>query len=165
MKLNTTIFAIVISWFSVQAWAVDSHCAEDETIVFNCSTGKKVVSVCASKAISASTGYVQYRFGKLESPELILPATKSPPTADIQANSLTFAGGGGAYIRFKRDEHSYVVYTAIGRGWGEKAGVAVEINQQLQANLTCKKSVLSELGPDFFEQAGIKTDSAGFDIP
>jgi len=165
MKLSATIFAMVISWFSGQAWALETHCASDETIVFNCRTGKKVVSICASKAISANTGYVQYRFGKLKRPELILPATKSPPTADIQANSLTFAGGGGAYIRFKRDEHSYVVYTAIGRGWGEKAGLAVEINHQLQANLTCKKSVQSELGPDFFNQAGIKIDSTGFDIP
>jgi hypothetical protein len=165
MRLRTTIFTIVIYWFSQRVAAVETHCATDELIVFNCSTGKKIVSVCASKTMSATSGYLQYRFGRKGSPELIYPEVKIPPKVDIQANTLTFAGGGGAYIRFKRDRHSYVVYTAIGRGWRDKAGIAVEIDHKLQVNLACKKPVLSELGPDYFDQAGLVKDQVGFDLP
>ena len=68
-------------------------------------------------------------------------------------------------MRFKRDTFAYVVYTAIGRGWGEKAGVAVEKDNKLQANLVCNKPVQSELGPDFFDQAGLAEDQAGFELP
>jgi hypothetical protein len=147
------------------AGAVESHCEQDESIIFNCRTGKKIVSVCASKTISASSGYLQYRFGPKGAPELILPATKIPLNADIQADTLTFAGGGGAYIRFKQAPYGYVVYTAIGRGWGDKAGIAVEKNNGLQVNLNCKKPVLSELGPDFFDKAGLSKDQIGFELP
>ncbi len=165
MRLRTIIFIIVFCGFSQLIAAVETHCATDELIVFNCSTGKKIVSVCASKSMSSTYGYLQYRFGRKGSPELIYPEVKIPPNTDIQANTLTFAGGGGAYIRFKRDQQSYVVYTAIGKGWGEKAGIAVEIDHKLQVNLTCKKPVLSELGPDYFDQVGLVKDQVGFDLP
>ena len=165
MRLSTAIFVTMFCGYAQLVGAVESHCAKDESTIFNCSVGKKIASVCASKSISATSGYLQYRFGRKGSPELILPAAKTPPNADIQANTLTFAGGGGAYIRFKRGSYGYVVYTAIGRGWGEKAGIAVEKDNRLQVKLTCKKPVLSELGPDFFDQAGLLKDQIGFELP
>ncbi|MBK8817401.1 MAG: hypothetical protein IPN42_18795 [Methylococcaceae bacterium] len=146
--------------------AVETHCTKNETIVFSCRTGSKIVSVCASKTIASGSGYLQYRFGPKKKPELIYPENQLPSAkTNIQADTLTFAGGGGAYLRFKREEYGYVIYTAIGRGWGEKAGVVVERNNASQVNLPCKKPVVSELGPDFFEQAGILKDTLGFDIP
>ena len=165
MRLGTAFLAISVCACSHPSGAVGTHCANDETIIFNCSVGKKIVSVCASKNVSAASGYLQYRFGRKGSPELIYPENKLPPAANIQANTLTFAGGGGAYIRFKRDAFAYVVYTAIGRGWGEKAGVAVEKDNKLQINLACDKPVQSELGPDFFDQAGLAEDQTGFELP
>ncbi|MGZ5001204.1 MAG: hypothetical protein ACXV7F_12970 [Methylomonas sp.] len=165
MRLITSILAIFLCGFSAWVGAAESHCATDELVVFNCSLGKKIVSVCASKSISATSGYLQYRFGPKGSPELIYPADKTVPNADILAETLSFAGGGGAYIRFKRGRYGYVVYTAIGRGWGEKAGLVVEKNLKLQAHLPCQLPVQSELGPDFFEQAGLSKDPIGFELP
>lgn len=150
---------------SLSANPVPSHCSEDEWTVFNCQAGTKIASVCASPALSKGSGYLQYRFGSKEVPELVYPENKRVPDSTILANTLTFAGGGGAYLRFKRGRYGYVAYTAIGRGWGEKAGVAVEKDQQIIVNLPCHKPVISELGSDFFDRAGITRDAVGFDLP
>ena len=159
------VWFVALSVFSCFAGATGSHCGNDEALVFNCAVGKKTVSVCGLKPLSGAGQHLQYRFGKLGAPELVFPAQPLGPDETIQANTLTYSGGGGAYIRFKRADYGYVVYTAIGKGWGEKAGVAVEKDGKLQANLSCKKPVQSELGPDLFDQVGLTKDEEGFDLP
>jgi hypothetical protein len=146
------------------AETVASHCSAHEQTLFNCGTGSKTVSVCATLDLSAAAGSVQYRFGPVGAPELVYP-----PAAGWRAQTrgavLTFAGGGGAYLAFTNGPYRYVVYTAIGRGWGEKAGVAVEKSGKRMASLPCKGKETSELGPDLFVKAGIAEDTAGFDPP
>ena len=46
-----------------------------------------------------------------------------------------FAGGGGAWVAFHRPPYRYIVYSAIGEGWHEKAGLAVEKNGRMLTNL------------------------------
>ena len=77
----------------------------------------------------------------------------------------TFSGGGGAWLAFHRDAFRYIVYTAIGRGWGEKSGIAVEQNGKLLTNLPCHGEPSSELGPDFFSGASIPDDATPFELP
>ena len=91
-----------------------------------------------------------------------------PPDAwrDVtRAGLWTFSGGGGAWLAFHREAYRYIVYTAVGRGWGEKTGVAVERDGKLLTNLRCRGSAVSELGPDFFSGAGIQDDQTPFDLP
>lgn len=164
MRLNFVIVAAVCG-FSELACAAGSHCSKEESVIFNCSVGKNTVSVCASSPIDKESGYLQYRFGPVGSPELAYPDKLKPPANSVTADTLTFAGGGGAYLRFTRNRYSYTVYTAIGQGWGEKAGVSVEKNGKRQINLSCKDRPVSELGPDFFDQAGLTKDESGFDLP
>lgn len=142
-----------------------SHCTSQELIIFNCSIGKKIASVCASHSLSPQSGYLQYRFGVVGSPELIIPNRKIPPNHSVSGNTLTFAGGGGAYLRFIRKRYHYIVYTAIGRGWGEKSGVSVEKNGQRLSNFICRDQPISELGTDLWEQIGITKDTNDFDLP
>jgi hypothetical protein len=147
------------------AAAGPSHCATKEQTLFSCSAGRKTVSVCASANLAAKEGRLQYRFGRPKAPEFAYP----PPDADwrsaTRAGVLTFSGGGGAYLAFASGPYRYVVYTAIGKGWGEKAGLAVEKNGRRATSLPCKGRETSELGPDLFARAGIAEDSAGFDLP
>ncbi len=147
------------------AYAQPSHCTPQELTVFNCSVGHKVISICTSHFLSPQSGYLQYRFGVVGSPELIIPNQKIPPNHLVSGNTLTFAGGGGAYLRFMRKRYHYIVYAAIGRGWGEKAGVSVEKNGQGRANLICRDQPSSLLGPDFFEHTQITIDQIGFELP
>lgn len=101
---------------SLAVLAADSHCTAEEDTVFSCDLGKKVVSVCASKPLTANSGYLQYRYGTLGKPELLFPSASVSPKIVTQARTLMFAGGGGAYLRFNNGSTSYIVYSAIGQG-------------------------------------------------
>lgn len=164
MKIKS-ILALTLLGMSQPVISANSHCNQREVIIFNCNIDKKVISICASPNLSAKTGYLQYHFGSIHSPELVFPSKKFAPHDQVTGGTLTFSGGGGAYLRFIRNRHSYVVYTAIGRGWGEKAGVTVQKDGHRKANLICRNQPISELGPDFFERAAIKQDPIGFELP
>ena len=82
----------------------------------------------------------------------------------VEARGLG-AGDGRAWLGFHVEAFRYIVYTATGRGWGEKAGVAVEQNGEPLTNPPFHGAVKSELGPEFFNTPGIPDDSAPFDLP
>jgi hypothetical protein len=140
-------------------------CAAGEQALFACSTGSKRVAVCASPDLGAASGSVQYRFGRPGAVELATPADAGDWRATTRGGTLALSGGGGAYLSFARPPYRYVVYTAIGRGWGSKAGVVVEQNGRRIAHLRCRDEPASSLGPELFMQAGIADDAAGFELP
>lgn len=153
------------------ASSADSLCAPDEDVVFTCAVGAKSVSVCASADLSPAAGVAQYRFGvPRKTPELTLPSGKAHPARVAHGQSESFSGGGGAWLRFRQGAYAYVVYTGIGK-WGpkgttrEKAGVIVEKDGARVASLQCKGKAQSELGPEWFEKAGIQPAGETFEFP
>ena len=136
-------------------------CQASETVVFQCSPGRKLLSICATPGRPGAS----YRYGAPGAPELVLPDPAAPDATALSANTLTFAGGGGAFLRFRRADYTYTVYSAVGRGWGEKAGVVVAKAGARVAALRCRGEVRSVLGPDWFDRARIAADGDGFDLP
>ncbi len=166
MKQNHVALIGLIYLIALPVTATDSHCHEQESIIFSCSLGKNIVSVCASKEISPTSGYLQYRFGQKNAPELIFPSSTTPSNRlNIQAGTLMFSGGGGSYLRFINGQYNYIVYTAIGKGWGTKDGVAVEKNGKNIANLTCHDVPISLLSDEFFNRAELKREQDEFLLP
>jgi hypothetical protein len=166
MKPNSLVLASVVYLVSLPTLATESHCSNDEQTVFSCSLGEKIVSVCASKVLSPTGGYLQYRFGKKNAPELIFPASGAVSNrSNIQARTLMFSGGGGSYIRFISGRYNYIVYTAIGKGWGAKDGVSVEQDNKLIVNSKCRDVPASIMGEDFFSRAGFGVDQNEFQLP
>ncbi|MBX9944532.1 MAG: hypothetical protein K2Y40_10680 [Reyranella sp.] len=151
-----------------------SFCTPAETIVFACRTGAKMASVCASKDAGPTRGYLQYRFGKLDGSEpleQILPEGQVPPAKAATGQNVPFAGGGGSWLRFRKGQFSYTVYTGIGN-WGPKgekrtkAGLHIEHAGKALATLKCQEPPISLLGPDWFEKVGIATrPDEDFDFP
>ena len=151
-----------------------SFCSTAEVAVFHCPTrGSKQVSVCASRTATAQTGTLQYRFGKRGgAPEIRLPAKATPPARSASADTLMFSGGGGAWLRFRSGEHTYTVFTAMGR-WGaggvhaEKEGVVVERAGRQVAFLPCEDIAEGQLGPELFGKLGLgpATPDEGFLLP
>ena len=144
-----------------------TFCTDKETVVFACRTGAKLVSVCASQQATRTKGYLQYRFGKPEAPEaleLTLPETEELASKAATGENVPFAGGGGAWLRFKRGPYGYVVYNGIGK-WGpkgetqEKSGIVVERSGKEVAHLKCTDGTQSVLGPDWFEAFGVHPKS------
>ena len=156
-----------------QAAGQTSFCSPSETIVFACRAGAKLVSVCASNDAGRNKGYLQYRFGKPNSRdplELMLPEAWMLPAKAAAGETVAFAGGGGAWLRFTKSPFSYVVYTGIGK-WGpkgetaEKQGIVVERGGKVIAKLKCADEPISELGPDWFDKVGITSGGQEFLFP
>lgn len=151
-----------------------TFCATDEAVVFACRPGGKQVSVCASRDATQPGAWVQYRFGKPDPAaplELQLPAERLPAPQAATADTLPFAGGGASWMRFRRGDHAYVVYAGIGR-WGpqgeteERAGIVVERAGRRIASLPCAGGRADgELGPDWFERAGLRANGEEFELP
>jgi len=150
-----------------------SFCTPAETVVFACHTGAKLISVCASANAAPSKGYVQYRFGKPDTTdpvELALPEGQVVPARAATGGAVGFSGGGGAWMRFRKGAFAYAVYTGIGN-WGPngekrtKEGLLVERDGKRVAVLKCSDEPQSELGPDWFEKAGINDNNEDFDFP
>lgn len=150
-----------------------SFCTSEEIVVFACRAGGKMVSVCAAKAAGPNRGYLQYRFGKPDSPEpleMILPESRLPPPKVATGENVPFSGGGGSWLRFAKAPLAYTVYSGIGK-WGakgeirEKSGVVVERQGKAIATLKCTSKPIGELGPDWFERMGITANEQDFDFP
>ena len=164
--IKTIPLAFIFCVVSASAIAGPTLCLKDEDNIFSCGAGKKVISVCASKDLAPDHGYLQYRFGSPKKVEMTIPADRSvPPAKTAIAGSLTFSGGGGDYLRFKVGDYEYIVYTAIGRGWGEKDGVAVEQNGKRRGHVSCTDEPASKLGTDFSSKAGLIQDTQEFELP
>lgn len=164
MKLASIVGLWLLAAGPGQAAAAPTHCAANEQTVFSCLTDHKVVSVCASGDPAQHGVSLSYRFGPLGRPEISYPSSGQSRDV-VRAGRWVFAGGGGAWLAFHRPPYRYVVYSAIGRGWHEKAGLAVEKDGRLLANRSCRGTPISELGPDFFSSAGIADDATPFDLP
>ena len=150
-----------------------SFCTSEESVVFACRTGGKMMSVCAAKTAGPARGYLQYRFGKPDSPEpieMILPESQLPPSKAATGEYVPFSGGGGSWLRFAKASLAYTVYSGIGK-WGpkgevrEKSGVVVERQGKVVATLKCSSKPISELGPDWFQRMGITANGQDFDFP
>lgn len=155
------------------AAAAASLCAPDESIAFDCATGTKRVSVCASADASNVSGSLQYRFGKADGsapPERVVPDHTAVPRLASRGESTPFAGGGGSWLRFHDGAYAYVVYSGVGR-WGaagetlELQGVQVERDGQIIATLPCTGPLRSALGPDWFERMGVIAEGEEFYFP
>lgn len=147
------------------ARAAESLCAASERVLFSCGVREKTVAVCASSDLAAERGTLQYRFGTPAKLELALPAGGVDWRGVVHGGTLVFSGGGGAFLAFDRTPYRYVVYSAIGRGWGEKAGVAVERDGRRIASLPCTTAESSSLGPDLFSDAAVPESESEFRLP
>lgn len=165
LGLAAALFALSQPHAMAADASVASHCTAGQRTLFACSTGRKLLSVCASADLAKDSGFVQYRFGAPGRTAFVLPVAGADWRAATRSGSLMFSGGGGSYIAFANPPYRYVVYSAIGSGWGSKAGVVVEKRGRRIANLPCLDGATSVMGPDLFDSAGFVEDTLGFELP
>jgi hypothetical protein len=134
------------------AWAGEpSLCASEETNLFTCSIGKKLVSVCASKDLAATSGYVQYRFGRSgQPPELVYPTQKDHPASHFSWGFTGYAKGSLENLHFSQSGYIYTVYREANAFDVNGAGVRVKTPDGSSRRLPCSEespeSHLYELG-------------------
>jgi hypothetical protein len=180
---------VVLATASASAQAAD-WCGPGEDRVFRCQAGRQTISVCA-RSEPGQPRRLTYRYGQRAATAFSIAAvtggdpqsTKLPDaaeagvtagvtanvtargTARVTARTLMFSGGGGAYLRFTTGATDYVVFSAIGKGWGEKQGVAVVQDGKTTRFRRCTGQATSTLGPSLFERMGIVEDQQEFVLP
>ena len=115
----------------------------------------KTLSVCGSKSITESTGYIQYRFGTKERVELRYPEAKLPPLGLFTKKYSASYGSGSnsivldASVTFSTGHHTYVIYSDWINGtpdelnndrrgvYGNHIGVKVYKKKRLIGKLVC----------------------------
>lgn len=86
----------------------------------------RFISVCGSKDLSSSSGYLQYRFGvRGGTPELMFPAEVKHPKGLFEFGNEGFgAKSSTRNLKFKIGKHGYVVYSSTYVYGTDAAGVA-----------------------------------------
>lgn len=151
MKTLSLIIFLLLVNSSLKA-AELTHCSNEERVVFSCSTGKKFVSVCASKDASKDKGYVQYRYGVINKPELIFPENREPANKNFSYQYNLYASGYSNDILFNIGTFNYIVSYLFAKG-DESGSVEVIKSGKNIANIICKskpnnveQEILSTIG-------------------
>jgi hypothetical protein len=134
----------------------ETHCSPDEKVMFSCSTGNMIfASVCASNDLSKTSGYIQYRFGRIGSPELVVPETTSiHPSKVTSGNIIKYSGNSGTFLRFTNREYGYVIYRGKDKDV-PKEGIALESNGKIITNLWCLEKAVNEIDIKKLMETGI----------
>ncbi len=89
----------------------NSLCAKDERIIFSCPVKKpaKIVSLCASKNLTADQGYLQYRFGLPGKVELEFPKERTGTQQKFQYTHYFRAQVDLTEISFSNNGYEYQI--------------------------------------------------------
>jgi len=151
---NSIATLVALTLANTQLFATDSHCNANENVIFSCNTGKKVVSICASKTLNAKSGYLQYRFGKIGSPEALIPSKPENFRKTVSAFYLNIGGTAEAKgISFTNGNLLYGMNTTSGYLYVRKNGNDI-------ADFTCKNDnfLIDNFDTFNFKKIGMKVE-------
>jgi hypothetical protein len=129
-----------------------SLCSKEERVVFACRTGSKLLSICATKGLSPSSGYLFYRYGTSSRAELSFPQSEAHPSQVFAAYFGRWAKGNEVQLSFERGALTYTVFAYESALAGDGYGVAVYEGERLVSRRNCSRPVkhylqeLSDLG-------------------
>lgn len=124
-------------------YPVSPLCAEDEISLWSCSTGKRNYSLCSSREVTRTQGYLQYLVSKAGKTEFTYPPTKRPPAGIFTYHSYP---NGNASIEFVNNGYRYRLLDplrsdssiSVVSPSGESTEIACSGNQTLQINYTMR---------------------------
>ncbi len=120
-----------------------SLCQSSETAIFSCALGGKIVSLCATPDLDATTGMMTYRFGRRGAVELAHPEQSTHP-------SMAFVAGidsseRGDYVRFSRGGFTYTIYALVGtQSRNETDGLLITRGKTILRDLKCKDFAMGD---------------------
>lgn len=123
-----------------------SLCTGSEQILLACITKKRLISLCASKVFSATTGYIQYRVERNGKIEFEFPKEKIQPNKIFTLGKIDggSSGGGRVTLGFKNGEYLYEVQHDTDKFSLDDYSVSVSRNQEVVSNLPCADNVISD---------------------
>lgn len=129
--------ALALLLLATVAQAEDNLCSPEEKVMFSCTSGDKIISVCTSADLAPTAGYVQLRFGKPGGNLIAWPEARYPREF-VTKGELMYAGAKGVYMRFTMENTGFVVYSTKGpRGF---QGLVIEQNRLVAKKYRCTTS-------------------------
>ncbi|MBL8149213.1 MAG: hypothetical protein JNN15_04720 [Blastocatellia bacterium] len=137
-----TLLDILANKILVQPLQSNSLCKTDEQIIFSCAIkkSKKIVSLCGSKTLTNSQGYIQYRFGTANNTELEFPKELQQNQSKFTYSHYFRAQVDYSGISFVNNGYSYTIFDEYN---GEEkpvvklAGVRIAKGEQDPTELQC----------------------------
>ena len=129
--MRTALLALSLALIAgaAQAAPAPTLCQANEQPLFGCKHAKKIYALCASKDVSATTGYLQYRVSGAGEP-FAYPATLQPPKG-LFTYALLPKGG---QLTFHNDGYSYELYSDA---QGSMVHVLRDKDEQSMARFSC----------------------------
>jgi hypothetical protein len=157
MNIFGSLLVVLLSAVALNCQAQqESLCLAGEQDVFSCHTGRKIASVCASKAFTLDSGYMQYRFGTRESIELVYPHSKLPTKNHFYYYDIGYSRGWINHLSFENGKLKYIVYSNFlfdGDVYGgdhhtSTSGIMTVDQDGREIDLECNDHIFRSFGPN-----------------
>jgi hypothetical protein len=133
VKIEFVLLLSLVS--SVVSAEVNSLCDKHENVVWSCQVKNKIYSICSSKDLTETKGYLQYRAGIKESTEFKYPELLQNPKGRFQYGLLPH----GAVLIFKNGIYTY----SISEDLIGQPVISVEKREKYISTIQCDNSTQS----------------------
>lgn len=114
-------------------------CQPDESVYFNCTTAKqKFISLCGSPDLSKSDAYLQYRFGKSTSTEMVYPKNKTDSLSKFKYAHFFRPQTDRFRVGFENAGFNYGIFMNYEAPEPFEAGVSITTPEGRQGEVKCK---------------------------
>lgn len=160
---RSLVLTLAFAWGHASA---ASLCTSQEDTLFDCPSGSKRISICASRPWSAHSGWVQYRYGTPNKVEIKVPAdaTSQTPDKTVVVGEQALAGGGLDFVRFTSGRYDYTVYSAISEN-GLIGGVAIDEDGSNIGERRCMRGSEGEFPAGLTHSPGLPQSAKPFYLP
>lgn len=147
MRMILLIFLIIGAVAKVSA-ETPSHCGNEEEIIFSCQIreSSKILSLCASKDLSDTSGYLQYRFGRLNKVEFAFPHELKQSQKKFLYRHYFRYQVDRTEISFENHGHEYTIYSYY-EGDGPGTPIQEEGVQVDNSDFRCSDTVNADFTP------------------
>lgn len=132
--------------------ATAAACAPDEQVLFSCRTkgAGKSIALCASKHLSKSDGYIQYRFGRGGTVELEFPGRREKTQQEFRYSHYSRFQVDRVGVSFSRAGFTYSIFENYEGDMGPAAKqYGIEVtgtgNSAKATSIECEGKVVSKL--------------------
>jgi hypothetical protein len=125
-KLTKRATWVILSGLFISSGAMAvTLCDSSEEIVLSCQIKKsdKILSICRSKPLTATTGYLQYRYGRRGAIEMTYPVSKTETQGAFRLQTNTHAEVFDTWFTFKSGKFVYSIYSIEDHGTKDKRPV------------------------------------------
>lgn len=140
-------FSAMLAFFTFPVLA-GTNCQPDEIVYFSCAIKEtqRVVSLCGSPGSTDESGQLQYRFGRVQRPELVFPSdeTGSLDMFEVEWHYHAPDNISADYVSFTNGDYTYTVASITGDGdpgqgesYTDFHGIRIEKRGKRIAELSC----------------------------